>query len=71
MNPVTDNEQDEPGMESTVSKDTIDLLRRFHFGEPAAAERPLPSLCHAASAAAAFDDDTGADDATAADAAWA
>ena len=41
-------------MESTISEDTIDLLRRFHFGEPAAAERTekpesaiLPALLNA------------------------
>ena len=64
MNPVTDNNQDESGMagmESTVSKDTIDLLRRFHFGEPAAAERTekpasaiLPALLNAYRDAAAI-----------------
>jgi ferredoxin len=41
MNPVTENKQnvsDTVGMEANVGKDVIDLLRRFHFGEPAAAE---------------------------------
>ena len=41
MNPVTENKQnasDTAGTEANVGKDTIDLLRRFHFGEPAAAE---------------------------------
>jgi len=41
MNSVTENTQDESGMvgsEGNVSKDTIGVLRRFHFGEPAAAE---------------------------------
>ncbi|NND46957.1 MAG: ferredoxin [Woeseiaceae bacterium] len=42
MNPLTENKQDAPDMaktEGNVAKDTIGLLRRFHFGEPAAAER--------------------------------
>ncbi len=41
MNPVTENKQnasDTPGTEGNDGKDIIDLLRRFHFGEPAATE---------------------------------
>ena len=54
MNPETENKQDESdtaGTPANVGKDTINLLRRFHYGEPAAAEhteRPagavLPAL---------------------------
>ena len=42
MNPVTENKQDASDMagpEGNVGEDIIDLLRRFHFGEPVAAEQ--------------------------------
>ena len=57
MNPVTENKQnasDTAGAEGNVGTDIIDLLRRFHFGEPAAAEHTakpagamLPALLNA------------------------
>ena len=41
MKPVTENKQNAsatPGTDGNAGKDIIDLLRRFHFGEPAATE---------------------------------
>ena len=57
MNSVVESKRDEQpvaGDVTDVSKDTLGLLRRFHFGEPAAAEQTtlpdasvLPALLNA------------------------